>query len=91
MLPVPSGRSADPVDIGAWMPNVKRAQKQDGIPHRTRPRKPGRSSSAHREYDHSLMHDDFHPYYVRVGDKPGVRFVTMREIADDFRRRQPRA
>ena len=22
---------------------------------------------------------------------PGVRFVTMREIADDFRRRQPRA
>ena len=20
------------------------------------------------EYDHSLMHDDFHPYYVRVGD-----------------------
>ena len=21
------------------------------------------------EYDHSLMHDDFHPYYVRVGDK----------------------
>jgi peptidoglycan-N-acetylglucosamine deacetylase len=21
------------------------------------------------KYDHSLMHDDFHPYYVRVGDK----------------------
>src|SRR3972149_10458519 len=20
------------------------------------------------KYDHSLMHDDFHPYYVRVGD-----------------------
>ena len=20
-------------------------------------------------YDHSLMHDDFHPYYIRVGDK----------------------
>ncbi|RML40027.1 Polysaccharide deacetylase, partial [Pseudomonas syringae pv. maculicola] len=21
------------------------------------------------KYDHSLMHNDFHPYYVRVGDK----------------------
>src|SRR5213595_612179 len=21
------------------------------------------------KYDHSLMHDDFHPYYVRVGDR----------------------
>ena len=20
------------------------------------------------KYDHSLMHNDFHPYYVRVGD-----------------------
>jgi peptidoglycan/xylan/chitin deacetylase (PgdA/CDA1 family) len=23
----------------------------------------------HFQYDHSLMHDDFHPYYVRVGDQ----------------------
>ena len=21
------------------------------------------------KYDHSLMHNDFHPYYVRVGDQ----------------------
>ena len=29
--------------------------------------------------------------FEHMSSKPGVRFVTMREIADDFRRRQPRA
>ena len=29
--------------------------------------------------------------FEHMRSKPGVRFVTMREIADDFRRRQPRA
>ena len=27
------------------------------------------------KYDHSLMHNDFHPYYVRVGDS-GRRSTT---------------
>jgi len=29
--------------------------------------------------------------YAHIIRHPGVRFVTMNEIADDFARRQPRA
>ena len=62
-----------------------------------------RHRGAHREYQ--VRGETIHPdvsgrpqvlamherLFEHMNSKPGVRFVTMREIADDFRRRQPRA
>ena len=45
------------------------------------------------KYDHSLMHNDFHPYYVRVGDtldqdrlQPASRATWMKPLAARHRR-----
>ena len=35
-----------------------------------------------------LMHERLIPYFL---SHPGVRFVPFEEMAEDFRRRQPRA
>ena len=59
----------------------------------------------YRKYDYAIFPMTIHPdvsgrpqvlamherLFEHMSSKPGVRFVTMREIADDFRRRQPRA
>ena len=58
----------------------------------------------YRKYDYAVFPMTIHPdvsgrpqvlamherLFEYMSSKPGVRFVTMREIADDFRRRQPR-
>ena len=58
----------------------------------------------YRKYDYAIFPMTIHPdvsgrpqvlsmherLYEHMSSKPGVRFVTMREIADDFRRRRPR-
>ncbi len=58
----------------------------------------------YRKYDYAIFPMTVHPdvsgrpqvlamherLFEHMSAKPGVRFVTMREIADDFRRRQPR-
>ena len=59
----------------------------------------------YRKHDYAIFPMTIHPdvsgrpqvlamherLFEHMSSKPGVRFVTMREIADDFRRRQPRA
>ena len=59
----------------------------------------------YRKYDYAIFPMTIHPdvsgrphvlamherLFAHMSSKPGVRFVTMREIADDFRRRTPRA
>ena len=58
----------------------------------------------YRKHDYAIFPMTIHPdvsgrpqvlsmherLYEHMSSKPGVRFVTMREIADDFRRRRPR-
>ena len=58
----------------------------------------------YRKHDYAIFPMTIHPdvsgrpqvlamherLFEHMSSKPGVRFVTMREIADDFRRRQPR-
>ena len=58
----------------------------------------------YRKHDYAIFPMTIHPdvsgrpqvlamherLFEHMNSKPGVRFVTMREIADDFRRRQPR-
>ena len=58
----------------------------------------------YRKHDYAIFPMTIHPdvsgrpqvlsmherLYEHMRSKPGVRFVTMREIADDFRRRRPR-
>ena len=59
----------------------------------------------YRKHDYAIFPMTIHPdvsgrpqvlamherLFAHMSSKPGVRFVTMREIADDFRRRRPRA
>ena len=59
----------------------------------------------YRKHDYAIFPMTIHPdvsgrpqvlamherLFEHMSSKPGVRFVTMREIADDFRRRRPRA
>ena len=59
----------------------------------------------YRKHDYAIFPMTIHPdvsgrpqvlamherLFAHMSSKPGVRFVTMREIADDFRRRWPRA
>ena len=59
----------------------------------------------YRKHDYAIFPMTIHPdvsgrpqvlamherLFEHMSSKPGVRFVTMHEIADDFRRRQPRA
>ncbi|MDE0459665.1 MAG: polysaccharide deacetylase [Chromatiales bacterium] len=59
----------------------------------------------YRKHDYAIFPMTIHPdvsgrpqvlamherLFKHMSSKPGVRFVTMREIADDFRRRRPRA
>ena len=59
----------------------------------------------YRKHDYAIFPMTVHPdvsgrpqvlamherLFAHMSSKPGVRFVTMREIADDFRRRRPRA
>ena len=58
----------------------------------------------YRKHDYAIFPMTIHPdvsgrpqvlsmherLFEHMSSKPGVRFVTMREIADDFRRRRPR-
>ncbi len=41
------------------------------------------------KYDHSLMHDDFHPYYVRVGDS-WTKKTLVRAILKELGVREPK-
>ena len=59
----------------------------------------------YRKHDYAIFPMTIHPdvsgrpqvlamherLFAHMSSKPGVRFVTMRDIADDFRRRRPRA
>ena len=59
----------------------------------------------YRKHDYAIFPMTIHPdvsgrpqvlamherLFEHMSSKPGVRFVTMRDIADDFRRRRPRA
>ena len=59
----------------------------------------------YRKHDYAIFPMTIHPdvsgrpqvlamherLFAHMSSKPGVRFVTMREIADDFRQRRPRA